>query len=200
MQTVPLPGLDPLALASTICARLCHDLAGSLGALTGTLELAAEDNDREALDLALVLARELAARLRLLRAAWGADGDVPAPETLLAGLPGADRLSLDTAGLRAEAPATLRLSVSLLLVAAAGLPRGGMIRVSGTDAHLELEIDGPRAGWPALLSQCLAHDESLLAACVAPRDVAVALACLQARALGRTILPSSATRLHVTRP
>ncbi len=192
---VPLAGLDPLTLAGTLCARLCHDLASSVGALSGTLELAAEENDREALALAMVLAKEVAARLRLLRAAWGAGSDVPSPETLSDGLPGAERLRLDTASLHATAPDALRLSLSLLLVAAAGLPRGGAIRLSGTDARLQLEIEGVRAAWPEALAECLASEQALLTACEVPRSAALALACLQARAQGRTIALHSTTRL-----
>jgi len=198
--TAPLAGLDPLALAGTICARLCHDLASSVGALTGTLELAVDENDREAMDLARVLANEVAARLRLLRAAWGAGSDVPSPETLAAGLPGADRLHLDAGALKATAPETLRLSLSLLLVAAAGLPRGGAIRLSGTDQIFHIEIEGKRAAWPSPLSECLESEQALVAACDAPRSVAIALACLQARTLARVILLDSSTQLSVRQP
>jgi histidine phosphotransferase ChpT len=196
MPTVP--GLDPLTLAASLCARLCHDLAGSLGALTGTLEIAAEENDREALDLALTISRELAARLRLLRAAWGSDADIPPPASLLPGLPGAEKLTLDTAALTAETPETLRLSLSLLLVAAAGLPRGGLIRLSGPDTRQNLDIEGPRAAWPEALSACLSSDAALIAAARSPRSLAIALACLQARALGRKITLASPTSLTIT--
>ena len=66
---------EPLALAGAVCARVCHDLAGTLGAMAGMLDLVAESQDAEALALASSCARELTARLRLLRAAWGADTD-----------------------------------------------------------------------------------------------------------------------------
>jgi histidine phosphotransferase ChpT len=190
--------LDPLALAGVVCARICHDLASSVGALTGTLELAAEEGDREALDLSITLAREVAARLRLLRTAWGADADVPRLATLLPGLPGAERLRLDTSALRAEAPESLRLCLSLLLVAAAGLPRGGDMRLSGADDRLSLAIEGARAAWPAPLAACLASEAALVSACESPRSVAVALACLQARALRRVMTLDSSTLLVVT--
>ncbi len=204
MPTVPplrtaasLVGLDPLTLAGTICARLCHDLAGSMGALTGMLELAAEENDREALDLALVLSKEVAARLRLLRAAWGAGSELRSPETLCDGLPGAERLHLEATALQATAPQTQQLSLSLLLVAASGLPRGGTIKLSGTDQIFNVEIEGMRAAWPAPFANCLDSKEALLIACEAPRSAAIALACLQARAQHRTITLESLTRLSV---
>ncbi len=193
-----VPGLDPLTLGAALCARLCHDLAGSLGALTGTLELAAEENDREALDLALTISREIGARLRLLRAAWGTESDIPPLDTLLPGLSGCEKLTLDTKALTATAPDSLRLCLSLLMVAAAGLPRGGTIRLSGPDNRLLLDIEGPRAAWPEALSHCLAGNDALIEACGSPRLMAIALACLQARALGRSLCPGSDTSLAVT--
>jgi hypothetical protein len=176
---------------------LGHDLASAVGALTGTLELAVEENDREALELAMALSKEVAARLRLLRAAWGAGGDIPAPETLCGGLPGAERLHLEATAWEANAPASLRLSCSLLLVAAAGLPRGGTIKLSGTDQLFRVEIAGQRAAWPAPLAECLHSEDALVAACKTPRSVAIALACLHARAQDRIILLDSTTHLSV---
>ena len=198
-STKPLPltpaGLDPLLLAGTLCARVCHDLSGSLGALTGTLEMAAEDGDREALQLSMVLAQELSARLRLVRAAWGSGADIPALETLLPGLPGVDRLRVDLAGFVTADDEMRRLALNLLVVAAASLPRGGAIHLAGTDISFALEIEGLRAAWPETLRNCLASQHALLEACEAPRAVAVALACLQARTIGREIVLESPTRL-----
>jgi histidine phosphotransferase ChpT len=207
MQTVPLAkktdastnaslvGLDPLMLAGTLCARLCHDLAGSLGALTGTLEMAADDGDREALRLSVALSQELSARLRLLRAAWGIGSDLPALETLLPGLPGADRLRMDVADFSVTDEDLRRLSLNLLVVAGSALPRGGLIRLSGSDARIAIEIEGQRAGWPEVLGHCLAGDRALQEACEVPRSMAVALACLQARAMRWDIVVESPTRL-----
>lgn len=188
-------GLDPLLLAGTLCARVCHDLSGSLGALTGTLEMAAEDGDREALRLSVALAQELSARLRLVRAAWGSGTDLPALETLLPGLPGVERLNVDLAGFATTDDEMRRLALNLLVVAAAGLPRGGAIRLAGTDAFFTLEIEGLRAAWPEALRACLTSQHALLEACEAPRALAIAVACLQARMIGREIVLESPTRL-----
>jgi histidine phosphotransferase ChpT len=193
----PLPALDPLALAGTLCARLCHDLAGSLGALTGTLEMAAEENDREALLLSVALAQELTARLRLLRAAWGTGSDLPDLESLHAGFPSAERLRLDATQLDASDERVRRLALSLMMAATTALPRGGTIRVRGTDAKLALEIEGPRAAWPEVLKACATDDGALLEACETPRAMPVAQACLQARALGLTIRIDDDTHLSV---
>lgn len=186
-----------MLLAGTLSNRLCHDLSGSLGALSGTLEMAAEDGDQEALALAMALAQEMSARLRFLRAAWGAGSELPELESLLPGLPGAERLKLDAQGLTATDERMRRLALMLLLVAAAGLPRGGLIKVGGTDVGLWVEIEGVRAGWPAELEKCLAESQALLDACEMPRAVAVALSCLHARAQGFHIVIESPTRLSV---
>ena len=100
-------GQNGLPLAFTLGARLCHDLAGTLGALAGTLDLAADGQDPEALELAAACAREASARLRLLRAAWSANPEQPDLPRLIAGLPGAERLTVDLSAMRpelAEAP------------------------------------------------------------------------------------------------
>ena len=48
-----MPGTkDPLRLAAVLCARLCHDLSGPLGALIGVIEIAHEEQaDSETLAL-----------------------------------------------------------------------------------------------------------------------------------------------------
>jgi len=190
-----LAALDPLLLAGTLCARLCHDLAGSLGALTGTLEMAAEENDREALVLSVALAQELTARLRLLRAAWGTGNDLPDLASLQPGFPAAERLRLDTTGLDATDERVRRLALSLMMAASMALPRGGVISVKGDESGLAVAIEGPRAAWPEVLRMCVAGDAALLDACEAPRAMPVVQACLQARALGMTLRVEDETHL-----
>ena len=189
-------GPGGLALAFTLTARLCHDMAGTLGALAGTLELAAEGQDPEALELALACARELSARLRLLRAAWSADPEPAELPRLVAGLPGAERLTVDLSAMApglAEAPG--RLAVNLLLLAAQALPRGGSIRMQGGDGAISIEIAGPRAAWPDTLGKCLSDESALQAACASTREVGLAVTCLLARQLGMTITLHSPLRL-----
>ncbi len=189
---------DELSLALTLCARLCHDLAGTVGALAGTLELAAEGQDGDALALAVECAREVSARLRLLRAAWGANPDGCNLQGLTAGLPGAERLAIDLSGLApglAEAPG--RLAANLLLLAAGSLPRGGSISLAGDNRTMLVEIAGPRAGWPAGLAACLADRTALRAACAHTRDVGLAVTCLVARQLGLVITLHGPLRLTV---
>ncbi len=168
---------DALDLAGMVCARVCHDLAGTLGALTGTLEMVAESPDPEALALAQDCARELVARLRLLRAAWGAETEVEALAALLPGLPNAAKLnvSLDDAAL--EDDAARQFAACLLLVAASALPLGGAIRLSGAGTRLSLHVEGRRVSWPAGLLDAAGGPAE-------PRGVAVAMARLRAESLG----------------
>jgi histidine phosphotransferase ChpT len=176
----------PLRLAGTLCARLCHDLAGTLGALTGTLELAEAEPDAETLAVALACARELTARLRLLRAAWAPDGSCGDLAILARGLPGSERLRVDVndaAGL--DAPMQ-RLALALMMVAASALPRGGAIRLGVTGSSLSVEIDGPGWAWPAALAGCLG-EAGLNEAAGSPRGVACAMARLLAEEGGRTL-------------
>ena len=170
---------DPLDLAGAVCARVCHDLAGTLGAMSGMLDLVAETQDAEALELAGSCARELTARLRLLRAAWGTDTEVDNLALLARGLPGADRLSVDLGGLAEQRPAMRQLTASLLLVGAGAMPRGGSLRVTGGDRGVVIEMEGPRASWPQVLVEAAQGSVGL-----EPRAVSALMARLQARALG----------------
>lgn len=195
-----LTGAEHLGFALTVGARLCHDLAGTLGALAGALEMAAEGGDPEALDLALSCARELTAKLRLLRAAWSEDAEIPDPALLTAGLPGAERLSVDLSHLSPEAGGPMRrLVVNLMLLGAASLPRGGTILIRGDQDAVSMEIAGARAAWPDTLHQCLASADGLLATCTSPREVGIAVTCLLADRLGLRIILRTATALAVAK-
>ena len=195
----PPPAADDLAglaFATALAARLCHDLAGTTGALTGMLDMAMEGTEPEALPLALVCARELSGKLRLLRAAWADDGDVPELSSVLAGLPGAERLRVALPrGSSAMGSAAQRVAANLLLVAAGALPRGGAIRVVGDDTGFSVEIDGPRAAWPPVLERCLADPAFLRAACTRSREVSVAIACMVAARVGWRLTVTGPTRL-----
>ena len=62
-------------LATDLCTRLCHDLAGSVGAVVAGTELIAEEDDptqvRETASLLTQAAESVAVRLRFLRLAFG---------------------------------------------------------------------------------------------------------------------------------
>lgn len=154
-----------LRLAELLTARLCHEVAGPLGTIMGSLELAAEEPEgsAEALAIANDAAGALASRIRLLRAAWGA-GDGPLDpsglRTLAAGLPGRGvRLALDALVPAPAASAPARVLLNLLLLGAESLPRGGALALSG-DPRKEvlITIEGRDAAWPTGLAAALVDE------------------------------------------
>jgi len=129
---------NDLELAEALCARLCHDLAGPLGAVASGAELLGDDPDSETAALVASTAAAAVSRLRLLRAALGTAGGIR-PEGELRGLA---RAYLD-AGASSAARFDLvwqsdrpdltgeegRLVLSLVMVAKESLPRGGRVSV-----------------------------------------------------------------------
>jgi histidine phosphotransferase ChpT len=182
------------ALAELLCARLCHDLAGAVGAVTAGAELLAEEGAAspmaaEALDLMASSAASLAARLRFLRLAVGPGNQGaaaqarPLAEAYFAkGHPtGEWRLDWphDPAALSSD---QAKLLLNLICLAQECLPRGGTIEVCpnqpdmvvarGTGIILGEAIQGLRAPDPAGLS---------------PRAAQGAYTALLARRMGSSI-------------
>jgi histidine phosphotransferase ChpT len=187
-----LPGLR---LAELLCARLCHDFSGPLGALIAAAELLGEEGvDRaEASAAVLESAHLLARRLRYLRAAWGAGGSATTPAELLEladGVPGQGRVRLDLAALPADAPLGPGLSRTLLsavLLAGEALPRGGTVRLLADPAggRLLLLPEGRNVTWPAGLAGALAGATSDAAlADTTPRTLLAPLTAVIAREAG----------------
>ncbi len=188
-------GGGALDLAALLASRLCHDLAGLCGTLTGALELLGEatgaDAD-EAVALSQEAARALARRLRLLRAAWGLTGeplDAAALAALAEGLPGAPRVRADVSGLAPDlvlAPARGRLVLNALLLGGESLRGAGTIRLAGDARALRLALDGARAGWPERLAAVLADPDAAARNALAegPRGLQAPLLALLARDAG----------------
>ena len=178
---------DDLTLAELLCARLCHDLSGPVGAAAAGAELlddlgeAALDGDT--LGLVAASAAAAAARLKFFRAAFGPTGrtqDAGALRALIEGYldsstsAAAPILGLDWRVTGTEPPAaTARLLLNLVLIARDALPRGGAIEVTladdawtviarGTPTTLADEarsvlIDGAAASGPRGAQALLAH-------------------------------------------
>lgn len=184
---------EPLRLAELLCARLCHDLSGLLGALIGVLEIAREEQPgNETVALAEETAVELGQRLKLLRAAWGQESeelDLPRLQSLANSLSASRRLRLDLAGLEPGSvfpPAMARLVLNVLLLAAESLPGGGVVALSGVPSeHVLVTISGPRAAWPAGFGTCLVDETAALEAALSRvRGLQAPLTALLARGLG----------------
>lgn len=143
-----------LALAQAVCTRVCHDLGGPAGALSGALEILDSASD-DAAEIARDGARIIDRRLRFWRAALGGTGgalDVAALAQLGEGLTLSRRAKIDLTGLEAGVLISGDLAQPLLLAMLLGveaLPRGGVLRVAGSPGcRLTLSPEGPNAAWP----------------------------------------------------
>jgi histidine phosphotransferase ChpT len=147
-------------LAQLLCARLCHDLSGSLGTLVGALDLVAmpEAADAEALSLAREAAGVLRGRLMVMRALAGSGPAEGAGIVALLTPSLAERRTLLVAaldkGLRLE-PTVSAMLVAAVLLAGEALPRGGAVHLEGGAAGFRLRVEGRNAGWPMTLPAAL---------------------------------------------
>lgn len=135
--------MDPLTLAELLCARVCHDLSGPVGAAAAGAELLedlADEPDGETLALVATSAAGAAARLKFFRAALGPAASGAQPSASLRDLAEgylATLVSAASPGIvldwRTHAPSfdgeRARLLLNLLLLAKDALPRGGRITV-----------------------------------------------------------------------
>jgi histidine phosphotransferase ChpT len=166
---------EALRLAELLCARLCHDLSGPLGALMGVLEIAREEQPgSETLALAEDTTVELVQRLKLLRAAWGHDADdmdAARLQVFANSLLSSRRVELDLTGLEPGAlfpPPAARVVLNLLLMAAESLPGGGIVALSGSPGDsIVVTIAGPRAAWPVGFGVWLTDEAAALEAMMA---------------------------------
>ena len=108
--------------------------------------------------------------------------DQGAIASLAPGLPGAERLRVNGARLAAPLEGTAaRLCLCLLLVGAAGLPKGGTVLVGGGEAAIWLELEGPGAAWPEVLG---GDTNAAWQEAAAPRGLPAALCRLLAEDAG----------------
>jgi len=138
-------GEEAVILGELLCARLCHDLAGAVGAVGTGVELLTEDDgggefSKEALALVSFSAQGAVHRLKFLRIALGATGGaMTAPqlkalaEEFLASsaIGGGDGIRLDwrlADDVRLEG-GYVKLLLNLILLARDCLLRGGILAV-----------------------------------------------------------------------
>ncbi len=139
-------------IAAALAARICHDLAGQIGTVSGMLALAAEEGDSgEILAVAAEAAEKAAGVLRFARAAWGGAAEPMGPEAiarLASGMAGGERLSCAFEGIDGPLPgASVQLVLCALAVAALAMPQGGGVMVAGNAAALRIELSDGQ--WPA---------------------------------------------------
>lgn len=150
--------LDSLDLAALLCSKVCHDVISPVGAIVNGLELLEEERDpemrNEALQLVQRSAKTASAKLQFCRLAFGAAGSAGASidtgdaEQVARNLLADDRTKLEWNAVRMLLPKNkVKLVLNMCLIAAACVPRGGVIKVTITggesDAALRLESSGP---------------------------------------------------------
>jgi histidine phosphotransferase ChpT len=163
--------LDPLDLAALLCSRVCHDVISPVGAIINGLEVLDEEKDEEmrfyAKDLIKKSAEQASARLQFCRLAFGAAGSAGASidtgdaEKVARGLFGGERTQLEWNVPHLLMPKNqVKLILNLCLIAAATVPRGGIIAVTlrggGDTARISVTATGTNAKLaghlPALLA------------------------------------------------
>ena len=155
--------LDHMDLAALLCSRVCHDVISPVGAIVNGLEVMDDDSDPETQEFALNLIRKSAgqasARLQFARLAFGAAGSVGASIDL------GDAEQVSKSFLQDEkvqviweAPRLLlaknkvKLVLNLLVIAAASIVRGGVIKLvltdDGTSTAMTITAKGPNSRMP----------------------------------------------------
>ena len=137
--------LNASDLAALLCSRICHDIISPVGAINNGLELLDEGGaDEDAMRLIRTSARNASARLQFARLAFGAAGsagmqiDTGDAETVANAYFANEKAELDWKGERALLPkAKVKLLLNLLLIANAGIPRGGKLTVELHDLQTQ---------------------------------------------------------------
>jgi histidine phosphotransferase ChpT len=163
--------LEPLDLAALLCSRVCHDVISPVGAIVNGLEVLEDEKDADmrafALELIKKSANTASARLQFCRLAFGAAGSAGAAidtgdaENVARGLFADDRTRLDWNAPRILlAKNKVKLVLNMCLIAAAAIPRGGVISVTiaGEGADLSVEAKGVNARVAAHVPGLLAGD------------------------------------------
>jgi histidine phosphotransferase ChpT len=156
--------IPPLDLAALIASRVCHDLISPVGAIANGLEVLDEETDQTmqafALDLIRKSASQASGKLQFARLAFGAAGgagaeiDMTEAGRCAAAMLEREKAKLDWQVSAAKLPkAQAKLLLNLLLIAAAAVARGGVVRVSAGDSAagpaIRILAEGERASVPA---------------------------------------------------
>jgi len=191
-----------LELAQLLCTRLCHDLAGPVGAVAAGVELIGGDPsqvDAETLGLIANSSTAASLKLKFMRAALGVTGAGGDPRTLLdgyleavAGPNGKPSVTWASAEAVAAASAALGnrwvqmvLNLSLLALETQPSCRSLMLHIdSGTDITITLEARGAPERAAAVRPELLAAVVGDASIALSAKSVHASLAGRLARAAG----------------
>ncbi|WOJ90584.1 histidine phosphotransferase family protein [Methylocapsa polymorpha] len=160
--------LDALDLAALLCSRVCHDVISPVGAIVNGLEVLEDEKDAEMRGFALELIKKSAetasARLQFCRLAFGAAGSAGASidtgdaEKVARGLLADQKTQLEWHAPRLLMPKNkVKLILNLCLIAAAAIPRGGVITVATGGVEEAIRIAVSARGQNAKLASHVPH-------------------------------------------
>jgi histidine phosphotransferase ChpT len=161
------PKLSDLDLAALLCSRVCHDVISPVGAIANGLELIDDpEMDKETKETALEMVRSsaktAAAKLKFCRIAFGAAGsagaliDMGEAGEIAKAFVGDEKVKLDWQAPRENRPKQqVKLVLNMLLMAMAGIPRGGLVTVLVEGDTFTARAQGDRAKVPETIAQVL---------------------------------------------
>ena len=145
------PRLSDLDLAALLCSRVCHDIISPVGAIANGLELfddpeMDEETKETAMEMVRSSAKTASAKLKFCRIAFGAAGsagasiDMGEAGEMAMGFMGSEKVRLDWLAPKENRPKQqVKLLLNMLLMAMAGVPRGGLVTVEA-DGEVTAEI------------------------------------------------------------
>ena len=157
--------LSDLDLAALLCSRVCHDVISPVGAISNGLELIDDpEMDEETKETALAMvrssARTASAKLKFCRIAFGAAGsagaliDMGEAGEIAKAFVGEEKVKLDWLAPRENRPKQqVKLVLNMLLMAMAGIPRGGVVTVTAEGDVFTARAQGDRAKVPEAIGQ-----------------------------------------------
>lgn len=172
-------------LAELLAARIFHDLGSPMASITAILPQA---TDPAAHAILMETAAELRARMKLFSAAFGSGDDLAWHElgTLLQGAPMAHRVRFEVPQSAENlAPGKVRLMLSVALLSAEALPRGGVVRVAQDQAGCVTFLpEGRDAVWSPVFVDLVVGGSMEDALASGPRRVMAPWVITQAAAEG----------------
>ncbi|MBI3672738.1 MAG: histidine phosphotransferase, partial [Rhizobiales bacterium] len=154
------PRLTDLDLAALLCSRVCHDVISPVGAIANGLELFDDpemdaDTKETALEMVRSSARTASAKLKFCRIAFGAAGsagatiDMGEAGEIAKAFVGSEKVRLDWQAPRENRPKQqVKLLLNMMLMAMAGIPRGGLVTIAVAADTFTARAQGDRAKVP----------------------------------------------------